>query len=61
MNEMGGSFHLINNLGSLVTEKSSRDWIMKTNKTLIPTGAQPFEQTSIDNNPPAPVTHQKLN
>lgn len=29
MQEMGGSFHLINNLGSLVTEKSSRDWIMQ--------------------------------
>jgi MSHA biogenesis protein MshL len=43
MQEMGGSFHIINNLGSLVTEKSSRDWIMKTNKALIPTGTQPFE------------------
>ena len=28
---MGGAFHLINNLGSLVTEKESRDWLMKTN------------------------------
>lgn len=36
MLEMGGSFHLINNLGSLVTEKSSRDWIMNTNRSLIP-------------------------
>jgi len=36
MRDMGGSFHLINNLGSMVTEKKSRDWIMQTNKTLIP-------------------------
>lgn len=29
LRDMGGTFHLINNLGSLVTEKSSRDWIMR--------------------------------
>jgi len=28
LQNIGGDFHLINNLGSLVTEKSSRDWIM---------------------------------
>jgi MSHA biogenesis protein MshL len=32
---MGDSFHLINNLGTMVTEKSSRDWIMQTNPTLV--------------------------
>jgi len=53
MSEMGGSFHLINNLGSLVTEKSSRDWIMKTNRALIPTGTQSGEQTTVDSSPPA--------
>ena len=42
MLDMGGSFHLINNLGSLVTEKSSRDWMMRTNQT-FPAGTQPFE------------------
>ncbi len=40
MRDMGGNFHLINNLGSLVTEKSSRDWMMRTNKP-IPIEDQP--------------------
>lgn len=30
MQNIGGDFHLINNIGSLVTEKSSRDWLMKS-------------------------------
>lgn len=34
MSDMGGTFHLINNLGSMVTEKESRDWIMQTNPSL---------------------------
>jgi MSHA type pilus biogenesis protein MshL len=34
MRDMGGNFHLINNLGSMVTEQSSRDWIKRTNQTL---------------------------
>lgn len=42
MRDMGGSFHLINNLGSLVTEQRSRDWMMQTNKS-FPAGNQPFE------------------
>lgn len=29
LRNMGGTFHLINNLGSMVTEKSSRDWMME--------------------------------
>jgi hypothetical protein len=55
MRDMGGSFHLINNLGSLVTEKSSRDWIMKTNEALIPTGTQPFEKSVDEIRTPASV------
>jgi MSHA biogenesis protein MshL len=57
MRDMGGSFHLINNLGSLVTEKSSRDWLMQTNRTLIPTGTQPFEELEKENR--APITPAK--
>ncbi|MDU0459962.1 MAG: hypothetical protein RW306_14655 [Geobacteraceae bacterium] len=30
MQNSGGDFHLINNLGSMVTEKNSRDWIMRS-------------------------------
>lgn len=30
MQNIGGDFHLINNLGSMITEKSSRDWIMRS-------------------------------
>ena len=56
MRDMGGSFHLINNLGSLVTEKPSRDWIMKTNRALIPTGTQPFEQPETKKSEPAAIT-----
>lgn len=54
MRDMGGSFHLINNLGSLVTEKSSRDWMMRTNRS-FPAGTQPFEQTENSNITPATV------
>lgn len=41
MLNMGGTFHLINNLGTMVTEKSSRDWLMETNRALIPVSDQP--------------------
>jgi MSHA biogenesis protein MshL len=30
MQNLGGDFHLINNLGSMITEKNSRDWIMRS-------------------------------
>jgi type II secretory pathway component GspD/PulD (secretin) len=53
LRDMGGSFHLINNMGSMVTEKSSRDWIMQTNRAIIPTGTQPFEQSEIENKQPS--------
>lgn len=53
MLNMSGTFHLINNLGSLVTEKSSRDWIMRTNRS-FPAGTQPFEQPENENRTPAP-------
>jgi len=55
MLEMGGSFHLINNLGSLVTEKSSRDWIMNTNRSLIPTETLTTEITDTSKPPEAPT------
>ncbi|MEI7817319.1 MAG: hypothetical protein WCI45_09035, partial [Desulfuromonadales bacterium] len=29
LQNIGGDFHLINNMGSMITEKSSRDWIMR--------------------------------
>jgi len=48
MRDMGENFHLINNLGSLVTEKESRDWMMKSNRT-FPAGTQPFEQPRDEN------------
>jgi MSHA biogenesis protein MshL len=48
MLDMGGSFHLINNLGSLVTEKSSRDWIMRTNQS-IPLSTQPAVSSDSSN------------
>ena len=44
MRDMGGNFHLINNLGSLVTEKSSRDWMMRTNPS-FPLSTQPVVST----------------
>ena len=55
MRDMGGSFHLINNLGSMVTEKTSRDWMMRTNRS-IPGSVQPFEQSEPENRAPASVT-----
>jgi MSHA biogenesis protein MshL len=36
MQNIGGDFHLINNLGSMVTEKSSRDWIMRSEPNRVP-------------------------
>jgi MSHA biogenesis protein MshL len=45
LQNIGGDFHLINNLGSLVTEKSSRDWIM---------GSEPHrvqQKTSVEETP----------
>lgn len=54
MFNMGGAFHLINNLGSMVTEKSSREWLMQTNKALIPIGTQPYESSEDANKPLKP-------
>jgi len=56
MRDMGGSFHLINNLGSLVTEKSSRDWMMNTSQ-FFPVGNQP--NACKDSTPP-PDTSDRL-
>lgn len=47
MQNIGGDFHLINNIGSMVTEKSSRDWIMRSE----PSRVQPAAATD---EPPAP-------
>jgi MSHA biogenesis protein MshL len=55
MRDMGGSFHLINNLGSLVTEQSSRDWIMRSNRT-FPAASQPLEPLEKERIPQAIVT-----
>lgn len=41
LQNIGGSFHLINNMGGMVTEKSSRDWMMKNE----PDRAKPPEGT----------------
>lgn len=43
MQNIGGDFHLINNLGSMVTEKSSRDWIMRSE----PHRVQPSTMTEV--------------
>lgn len=43
MRDMGGTFHLINNLGSLVTEKSSRDWMMRYIQS-FPADNQPVKE-----------------
>ncbi|OGU16139.1 MAG: hypothetical protein A2076_05730 [Geobacteraceae bacterium GWC2_53_11] len=47
MQNIGGDFHLINNIGSMVTEKSSRDWIMRSE----PNRVQP---ASVTDEPAAP-------
>jgi MSHA type pilus biogenesis protein MshL len=48
MQNIGGDFHLINNIGSLVTEKSSRDWLMKSEQSqpqpTAPEAAKPVEK-----------------
>lgn len=54
MLNMGGDFHLINNLGGLVTEKSSRDLMMRINRS-FPGGTQPLE--SPDNGSSAPASN----
>ncbi|MDD2854932.1 MAG: hypothetical protein PHU01_05320 [Desulfuromonadaceae bacterium] len=53
MQNMGGDFHLINNMGSMITEKSSRDWIMRSEPHRI----QPvIEQERNFNNQQSSVT-----
>jgi MSHA biogenesis protein MshL len=57
MQNIGGEFHLINNLGSMITEKSSRDWIMHSEPNRIaPASAAeepPAAKRGVDS--PAPV------
>lgn len=51
---IGGDFHLINNLGSMITEKSSRDWIMKSEPHRIQP-ATTAEDTPAQKNSTVPV------
>jgi len=57
MQNIGGAFHLINNMGSMVTEKNSRDWIMRsephrlnapatTNKSTLAEPGKPVSPTT---------------
>ncbi len=61
---LGGTFHLINNLGSLVTEENSREWIKRNQPTppfTEPQPAAPAEKSSVvpavrvKQTPPRPV------
>lgn len=49
---VGGDFHLINNLGSMITEKSSRDWIMQSE----PHRAQPPNEADSHSLPASTIT-----
>ncbi len=50
---MGGTFHLINNLGSMVTEKNSRDWIMRSEPHRL--NAAPATHNPVGPEPEKPV------
>lgn len=54
MQNIGGTFHLINNLGSMVTEKNSRDWIMN-NEPDRP-DASPSVHNAVKPEPAKPVS-----
>lgn len=54
LHNISGDFHLINNLGSMITEKSSRDWIMKSEPNRLKT--EPATQIAAEPNQPVPVT-----
>ncbi len=64
---IGGDFHLINNLGSMITEKNSRDWIMRSEPHRVqPSSAPeshsvpaPQKPVAIPSLPPAPATPEK--
>lgn len=53
MQNIGGDFHLINNIGSLVTEKSSRDWLMKSDHSQPQPAAQETAKP-VEKRDPAP-------
>lgn len=57
MQNIGGDFHLINNLGSMVTEKSSRDWIMRSEPNRVQPASSAEEPPAArhDVDSPAPV------
>lgn len=52
LQNIGGDFHLINNLGSMVTEKNSRDWMMRKDTVR----EQPKESPMIPAAPTAPAS-----
>jgi len=54
MHNAGGAFHLINNLGSMVTEKNSRDWIMKSEPHRL--NAASANHKPVEAKPEKPVT-----
>ena len=53
MQNIGGNFHLINNLGSMVTEKKGRDWIKNSQPDLFD-----FPANEDNNRSPAPLEVQ---
>lgn len=56
LQNIGGDFHLINNLGSMITEKSSRDWIMRSEPHRAqPTGDAEESPTHKISTPTLPV------
>ncbi len=58
---ISGDFHLINNLGSMVTEKSSRDWIMKSepHRQKAPAVPEPIAPMRPETSIPAAEPDQK--
>lgn len=58
MQNIGGDFHLINNLGSMVTEKSSRDWIMRSEPHRVQPATETVESPAAAPTQPAEVRPQ---
>ena len=58
LQNISGDFHLINNLGSMITEKSSRDWIMKSEPHRVQPSAPAASETKPTPRPEA-KQHEK--
>lgn len=54
LQNISGDFHLINNLGSMVTEKNSRDWIMRSEPNRLKT--EPSNPGATESMRAVPVT-----